>query len=163
MQDSEYLNHLHSYAEILEKIMNEDHMNSVCGVMLQCLRKCNLRIISPLVLKNLALTICGKISVCVNSQMPLGKNVLSLIDFLIEKNLVAKVFYSFLCDQVKEVDREILTQDKNLEDLSDSNEKINETPINAHLQDTLNRVLNICDKAEKYTNCLLYTSPSPRD
>lgn len=36
MNDSEYLNLLHTYAEILEQIMNKSHLDSVCGVMLQC-------------------------------------------------------------------------------------------------------------------------------
>ena len=145
MKDANYLNDLHAYAEILEKIMTPEHMNSVCGVMLECFKKCNLKQISPLVLKNLALTICGKISICVNGQIPLGRNVLSLIDFLIDKDLVAKIFYSFICDQVQEFEKNIQTHDQ------PSEEEIYSQNNNSILQEALQRVLNICDKAEKYT------------
>lgn len=106
-------------------------------------------------LKNLALTICGKISICVNSRIPLGKNVLRLVDFLIQKNLVAKIFHRFLSDQVLHFERKAESGCKEEPKLEDAGSAPDQSPprplIDNNLRETLYRVLNISDKAEKYT------------
>ena len=150
--DSNYLNLLHTYAEILDKIMNEEHMNSVCGIMLQCFEKCDLTQISPLVLRNLALTISGKISICVNAKMALGKHVLDLIKFLIKNGLVDKVFHRFLSEQIERIKEEALTENLKLEEIKEDSVKPDGKPeVNSNLRETLYRMLNISEKAEKYT------------
>jgi hypothetical protein len=133
--------------------------------MLESFEQCDLSTISPLILKNLALTICGKISICVNAKIVLGKHVQNLMQFFIKNNLVNKVFQGFLMEQIKKIkEEENMMNSFKIEDIKEEeslyaseNEfkvmNVNKAKphVDNHLKEALYQMLNISEKAEKYT------------
>ena len=163
MKEAQNLNMLNVYSNILGKILNDDEMDQICLTILNKLKECKLDFLNKMVRSRIANSISGKICISLNKKMELGPNVIDLMKFMLEKDLIDIVYLTFFIEVVEayeaKIKKELLKEaNKRIQNLPEMKppQSINETKRESQklqnaLNENLNRLLNINDKAEKYT------------
>ena len=94
---------LRVFSTILHQMKSKEELNSVCEIILFCLELKRLTLIDRYLLNQISLIICGKISISINADTLLHEQVLNLMDFMLENELVNEIFQDFISHWVQKL------------------------------------------------------------
>jgi hypothetical protein len=94
---------LRVFSTILFKMDSADNLDNSCEIILYCLELKRLSLIDRYLLDQICLIICGKISISINKGITLKENVFNLMEFMIENEMVNKIFEEFIKEQIDQL------------------------------------------------------------
>ena len=91
------------FSTILHHLSNSIKLNNMSQILLHFFEKKQVSLIDKHLLDQMSLIICGKISISVNYKVELKENVLILMDYMVENEMINCIFEKFIHDQITEI------------------------------------------------------------
>jgi hypothetical protein len=126
-------------------------LECLCDKLLKCFQECNLNNVDKIIKGRISIAICSKISVSLNKGSQLGIRVIELMSFMLNNSLVDPIFLELFQDQINRYTNNIQNFHNKSFKITDDDKFSDSSLMGQALKETLDRLFNINDKAEKYT------------